>query len=58
MGLGIRLQSKPYSREAVKCGTFVLASNRHALMEVVGIWREKRVFVLFLEVKGSVLDSV
>lgn len=27
MGVGIRLQSEPYSGEAVKCGTFVLASN-------------------------------
>ena len=58
MGLGIRLQSKPYSREAVKYGTFVLASTRHALRKVVVIWREKRVLVLFLEVKGSVLESV
>lgn len=39
MGVGIRLQGKPYSWEAVKCGTFVLASNRHTLMVVMGIWR-------------------
>lgn len=58
MGVGIRLQRKPYSWKAVKCGTFVLASNRHALMEVVGIWRGKWVSVLFLEVKGLVPDSV
>lgn len=58
MGVGIRLQGKPYSWEAVKCGTFVLASNRHALMEVMGILRGERLVVLFLEVKGLVPDSV
>lgn len=38
MGVGIRLQGKPYSWEAVRCGTFVLAPNGHALMEAAGIW--------------------
>lgn len=39
MGVGIRLQTRPQSQGAVKCGTSVLPSHRHALVEVWDIWR-------------------
>lgn len=59
MVVGIRLQSKPYTWEAMKYGTFVLASNRHSTNGSGGHFKAGDwVFVFFLEMKGLMPDSV